>query len=146
VAEKRYDSILDTVGNTPLVRLARIGERVNARVYAKIERFNPGGSIKDRAATNMLLRKITSGQLDPAHSVVVESSSGNLGIGLAQLCRYFGMRFICVVDPKTPEPTLAILKAYGATIEVVQQPDPVSGEYLPSRLARIRELYAARLL
>lgn len=139
---KGYDGILDTVGNTPLVRLARVGARSGVNVFAKVERFNPGGSIKDRAAISMLLNEVRSGVLDPAHSVVVESSSGNLAIGLAQLCRYYGMRFICVVDAKTPEQTLNILRAYGVVIEVVDDPDPVSGEFLPARLRRIQELIA----
>lgn len=137
---KRHDSILDTVGNTPLVRLARISERLDVEVFAKVERFNPGGSIKDRAARSMLLGKITSGELDPSRSVVVESSSGNLAIGLAQLCRYFEMPFICVVDPKTPAHSLAVLQSYGVTIEMVTKPDSDSGEYLPARLRRVREL------
>src|SRR4051794_22405714 len=95
-----FNGILGTIGNTPLVRLDRIGEKVGARVYAKLERFNPGGSIKDRAAISMIGDKVRTGELDPARTVIVESSSGNLGVGLAQLCRYYGMRFICVVDPK----------------------------------------------
>lgn len=136
------NGILDTVGNTPLLSLRRISERVGAQVFAKVERFNPGGSIKDRAACSMLLEKVTTGVLDPARTTIVESSSGNLAIGLAQLCRYFDMRFICVVDPKTPAQSLAILRAYGVTIEVVRDPDPVSGEYLPARLQRIGELVA----
>jgi 2,3-diaminopropionate biosynthesis protein SbnA len=135
-----HNGILDTVGNTPLVSLRRISERIGTQVFAKVERCNPGGSIKDRAAASMLLELVTSGELDPARSTVVESSSGNLAIGLAQLCRYFGMRFICVVDPKTPAQSLGILRAYGVTIEMVPDPDPESGEYLPARLRRIREL------
>jgi cysteine synthase A len=137
-----HNGILDTVGNTPLVSLRRISDRVGAQVFAKVERFNPGGSIKDRAATSMLLEKVRSGELDPARTTVVESSSGNLAIGLALICRYFDMRFICVVDPKTPAQSLSILRAYGVTIEVVQQPDPVSGEFLPARLQRVGELIA----
>jgi N-(2-amino-2-carboxyethyl)-L-glutamate synthase len=140
VERKRCNGILDTIGNTPLVRLDRISDRVSANVYAKLERFNPGGSIKDRAAVSMLLEKIQAGELDPSRSVVVESSSGNLAIGLAQLCGYFGLRFICVVDPKTPKQTLAILESYGVTVERVEEPDPDSGEYLPARLRRVREL------
>lgn len=136
----QYSGILDTIGNTPLVRLERISETVNARVYAKMERFNPGGSIKDRAATSMLLEKVRAGELESSRSVVIESSSGNLAIGLAQLCRYFGLRFICVVDPKTPEQTLAILRSYGVTVEQVVEPDAQTGEFLSVRLRRVREL------
>jgi cysteine synthase A len=138
-----YGGILDAIGNTPLVHLRRISDRVNAQVFAKLERFNPGGSIKDRPARGMLLAKIRTGELEPSRSVVVESSSGNLAIGMAQVCRYFGLRFICVVDPKTPEPTLAILRSYGVTVERVDQADAHSGEYLAARLRRVRELVAS---
>jgi cysteine synthase A len=140
VRRNKYGGILDTVGNTPLVRLKRISETVNAQVYAKMERFNPGGSIKDRAASSMLLAKVRAGELEPSRSVIVESSSGNLAIGLAQLCRYYGLPFICVVDPRTPEQTLAMLRSYGVTVERVDKPDPQNGEYLSVRLRRVREL------
>src|SRR4051812_11901293 len=143
VKGKVHTGILDTIGDTPLLEFERIFTDVPFRVLAKMESFNPGGSIKDRTALNMLLGKIRKGELDPARSVVVESSSGNLAIGLAQICRYYGLRFICVVDAKTTEHNLAILRAYEATVEVVSAPDPETGEYLPRRLERVRELVAA---
>ncbi|MDU0289833.1 2,3-diaminopropionate biosynthesis protein SbnA [Saccharothrix longispora] len=134
--------ILSTVGSTPLVELERFSVELDLQVHAKVEKFNPGGSIKDRTAVAMLLDKLYTGELDPARSVVVESSSGNLAIGLAQLCRYFGLRFICVVDAKTTGHNVKILRAYGAEVEVVTTPDPETGELLPARLARVRELVA----
>ncbi|WP_329533019.1 2,3-diaminopropionate biosynthesis protein SbnA [Streptomyces sp. NBC_01450] len=130
------------MGNTPLVELERLLPGFEARVFAKIERFNPGGSIKDRSGLSMLSSAIESGELVRGRSVVVESSSGNLAVGLAQICRYFGFRFICVVDGKTTEQNLAILRAYGAEIEVVTERDELTGEYLPMRLRRVRELVA----
>ncbi|MGW4976846.1 2,3-diaminopropionate biosynthesis protein SbnA [Streptomyces mirabilis] len=130
------------MGNTPLVELERLLPGFEARVFAKIERFNPGGSIKDRSGLSMLSSAIESGELVPGRSVVVESSSGNLAVGLAQICRYFGFHFICVVDGKTTEQNLAILRAYGAEIEVVTERDELTGEYLPMRLRRVRELVA----
>jgi N-(2-amino-2-carboxyethyl)-L-glutamate synthase len=134
--------ILATVGNTPLVELQNLFPGCGLRVFAKMERFNPGGSIKDRSALSMLLAKIHCGELQPGRSVVIESSSGNLAIGIAQICGYYGLRFICVVDAKTTEQNIAILKAYQASVEVVTNPDPVTGEYLPVRLRRVRELMA----
>ncbi|MGW6913951.1 2,3-diaminopropionate biosynthesis protein SbnA [Kitasatospora sp. NPDC054939] len=134
--------ILDTIGRTPLVELDGLMRGSGFRVFAKVERFNPGGSIKDRSGLNMLLGKIRSGELIPGLSVVVESSSGNLAIGMAQICRYFGLQFISVVDAKTTGQNLAILRAYGATIEMVSTPEP-DGEYLPGRIRRVRELLAA---
>ncbi len=132
--------ILSTVGDTPLVELERLLDGSLLRVFAKLERGNPGGSIKDRSALNMLLHAIRSGELIPGKSTVIESSSGNLAIGIAQICRYFGIRFICVVDARTTEQNLAILRAYQAQIEIITEPDPVSGEYLPQRLRRVAEL------
>jgi cysteine synthase A len=73
-------------------------------------------------------------------TVVIESSSGNLGIGLAQACRYLGLRFICVVDPKTVAQNIHILRAYGAEIDLVAKPDPVTGEFLQARIERVHTL------
>jgi cysteine synthase A len=135
--------ILGTIGNTPLVKLERLAGGSSIQVFAKLERFNPAGSIKDRAAISMLHEKIKTGELEPGRSVIIESSSGNLGIGLAQACRYFNMRFVCVVDAKTTRQNMAIMRAYGAEVEVVTEPDPGTGEFLSTRLARVRELLAA---
>ena len=88
--------VLATIGATPLVELAKLDPDSSFRTYAKLESHNPGGSIKDRSALEMLRDRICDGRLVPGRSVVVESSSGNLGIGLAQVCGYFGIRFICV--------------------------------------------------
>lgn len=133
--------ILSTVGRTPLVRLHRLYP--DHPVYAKVERFNPGGSVKDRSAVGMLVELIESGRIVPGRSVVVESSSGNLAVGIAQVCAYFGVRFVCVVDAKTTQQNRAVLRALGAEIEVVTARDPATGEYLPMRLARVRELVEA---
>lgn len=138
-----HQGILSTVGNTPLVRLDRLFPGTSQQIYAKLERFNPGGSIKDRAALNMLRGRVEAGELVPGRSVVIESSSGNLAIGLAQICAYYGIRFICVVDPKTTRQNLAILRAYQAEIEMIGAPDPATGEYLPARVRRVRELLAS---
>ncbi|MEE1790124.1 2,3-diaminopropionate biosynthesis protein SbnA [Streptomyces sp. BE308] len=138
---KRSNSgILGTIGKTPLVKLERMFPEGQSEVFAKIERFNPGGSIKDRSGLNMIVEALRSGEITPGRSVVVESSSGNLAVGLAQICRYFGLRFICVVDAKTTEQNLAILKAYRAEVEVVDERDAATGEFLPVRLRRVREL------
>ncbi|MFJ7156722.1 2,3-diaminopropionate biosynthesis protein SbnA [Streptomyces sp. NPDC101118] len=132
--------ILSAVGGTPLVELDRVVPGFTSRVFAKIERFNPGGSIKDRAALSMVLGRIRTGELIPGRSTVVESSSGNLAIGLAQLCAYFDLRLIVVVDARTTDQNIGILHAYGAEVEVVTEPDPVTGELLPMRLRRVAEL------
>ncbi|WP_419995136.1 2,3-diaminopropionate biosynthesis protein SbnA [Streptomyces boninensis] len=136
----RLKGILSTIGGTPLIELERLLPGTDFRVYAKVERFNPGGSIKDRSALGMVLGKLAAGVLVPGKSTVVESSSGNLAIGLAQLCAYAGLRFICVVDSRTTRQNIAILRAYGAEVDIVTEPDPVTGELLPQRLRRVAEL------
>jgi cysteine synthase A len=132
------DGVLGAVGHTPLVPLRRAGGG-RLRVFAKLEGHNPGGSAKDRPALNILRDAVDAGLVRPG-TVVVESSSGNMGIGLAQVCRFLELRFICVVDARTTEQNLRILRAYGAEVEVVEQPDPETGEFLPARLRRVREL------
>ena len=114
MGKETISGILGTIGNTPLVKLERLLHGSSLQVFAKLERFNPAGSIKDRAAVSMLTERIQNGALEPRRSVIVESSSGNLGIGLAQACRYYGLHFVCVVDAKTTSQNLAILRAYGA--------------------------------
>jgi 2,3-diaminopropionate biosynthesis protein SbnA len=133
------EGVLSTIGDTPLVLLKRLIPASGFHLYAKLESFNPGGSIKDRPALRIIEESLRSGAIGPG-TVVVESSSGNMGIGLAQACRYHGMRFICVVDSRTVEQNLRVLRAYGAEIEVVTEPDPVSGELLQARLNRVQAL------
>jgi cysteine synthase A len=134
-----HKGILSTIGDTPLVRLDRLLPSAGFQVHAKLEAFNPGGSIKDRPALVILEEALRSGEIGPG-TVVVESSSGNMGIGLAQACRYHGLRFICVVDPKTSAQNLRVLRAYGAEVDLVTEPDPVSGELLQARLNRVQAL------
>lgn len=143
VEKTKLNGILAAVGSTPLVELRSFSSSRNISVYAKMEGFNPGGSVKDRTAVSMLLGKIQNLELDPTRSVVIESSSGNLAIGLAQICRYFGLRFVCIVDARTPSHNLSILNAYGAVVEVINEPDSETGEYLPARLRRVEELMSA---
>lgn len=133
------DGILSTIGNTPLIPLSRLMPSARFRLYAKLEALNPGGSIKDRPALAILEEGFRSGEIGPG-TVIVESSSGNMGIGLAQACRYHGLRFICVVDPRTSEQNIRVLRAYGAEVDLVAEPDPVSGEFLQARLNRVQKL------
>jgi N-(2-amino-2-carboxyethyl)-L-glutamate synthase len=131
--------ILSTIGNTPLVGLTRLFADAPYRVFAKLEGFNPGGSIKDRASYNILKNALESGIIQPG-ATVIESSSGNMGIGLAMACSMLRLKFICVVDPKTTKQNIEILKAYGAAVDLVSEPDPATGEYLEARLNRVRTL------
>ncbi|HEX8089386.1 MAG TPA: 2,3-diaminopropionate biosynthesis protein SbnA [Blastocatellia bacterium] len=137
-----YEGILSAIGNTPLVKLNRIFDDNRFGLFAKLEAFNPGGSMKDRPAISIINHALESGKIRP-DTVVIESSSGNMGIGLAQVCSSLGLRFICVVDPKTTKQNIDILKAYGAEVDLVTEPDPVTGEFLQARIDRVKALLAS---
>jgi cysteine synthase A len=137
-----HNGILSTIGNTPLVGLSRLFKNLHFDLYAKLEAFNPGGSVKDRPAFRIIKNAMEQGLISSG-ATVVESSSGNMGIGLAQACAYFGMRFVCVVDPKTTAQNIHILRAYGAEIDLVSCPDAVTGEFLQARIRRVHDLLDA---
>lgn len=128
-----------TVGGTPLVKLDRLVERRDIRVWAKLEEFNPGSSTKDRTAAALVDEGIASGLLREGVSVV-ESSSGNLGIALSRECLLHGWPFHCVVDPRANARTVAIMKAFGAIVHLVPEPDPATGDWLAARRNKVREL------
>jgi N-(2-amino-2-carboxyethyl)-L-glutamate synthase len=134
--------ILSAIGNTPLVELKKIYSFSHFRLFAKMEGLNPGGSAKDRPAISILEHGLETGAVQPG-GVVIESSSGNMGIGLAQACAYYGLHLICVVDSKTTSGNLQLLRAYGAEVEIVTKADPDTGEFLQARLARVQELLVA---
>lgn len=136
------DGILETIGQTPLVRLRRYLDRPDVELWAKLEMANPGGSAKDRPATRMLEEARRRGVVRET-TLIVESSSGNTGIGLAQYCRYHGLRFCCVVDPRIQPQNLAILEALGTEVVMVEEPDPRSGDFLVARLKKVREILVA---
>ncbi len=134
-----YEGILSAIGNTPIVRLERIFPDIDFSLYAKLEALNPGGSMKDRPAVRIIKDGLERGAINE-DTVIVESSSGNMGIGLAQACCYYGLRFICVADAKTSAQNIRLMKLYGAEIEIVTEPDAVTGELLQARLNRVQEL------
>jgi cystathionine beta-synthase len=116
------DSILDTVGETPLVRLSRIAAGLKPQVVAKVEYFNPGGSIKDRVAMRMVEAAEADGRLEPG-GTIIEPTSGNTGTGLAIAARIKGYRVIAVMPDKMSKEKIDLLRAYGA--EVVVTPTDV---------------------
>jgi 2,3-diaminopropionate biosynthesis protein SbnA len=138
---KEVRGVLAAVGHTPLVALERLFPDSGLRLYGKLEALNPGGSIKDRPALLIIEEGLRSGEIAPG-ATIIESSSGNMGVGLAQACLYHGLRFICVVDPKAAEQNLQVLRTYGAEIETVDEPDRETGEFLPARLRRVEALCA----
>lgn len=131
------NGVLDAIGHTPMIRLDRYLDDPSIELLAKLECGNPGGSAKDRPARQMLEDAINRGDVT-CDSTIIESSSGNMGIGLAQACRYHGLRFICVVDPRTQGQNLAIIQALGGEIEMIHQ--PLGGDFLAARIAKVCEL------
>ncbi|MFC4075651.1 2,3-diaminopropionate biosynthesis protein SbnA [Salinithrix halophila] len=131
-------SVLDCVGNTPLVSLDRLFPDPGFHVIAKLELMNPGGSMKDRPARFIIQQGLKNGTIPPdAH--IIESSSGNLGVAIAMTAKVYGLKFTCVVDPKTTKTNVNILRQLGANVEIVQEPDDQGG-YLKTRIQRVKEL------
>lgn len=135
-------NLFSIIGNTPLVQLSKLfANDRGIKVHAKLELLNPGGSAKDRSAARIITEAWNEGAIGPG-SVIIESSSGNMAISLAAICSYLGLRFISVVDPKATKQNIRIMRSYGADIELVEEADPETGEFLPARLNRVRELTA----
>ena len=119
------DSILGTIGNTPLVKLNKITNEIDALVLAKLESFNPGNSVKDRMALKMIEDAEADGRLKPK-GTIVEGTSGNTGMGLALAAIVKGYNLICVSTDKQSKEKFDVLRAVGA--EVVVCPTDVSPE------------------
>ncbi len=131
-------SILDLFGNTPMVKWRP--RRSNWDLYLKLEKYNPGQSIKDRAALNMVLDAEANGRLKPG-GTIIEASSGNTAIGLAIIAAIRGYRFVAVLDPYVPSEKVNLIRAYGA--EIVNF-DPPATMDLGAALIQ-RETYASEL-
>lgn len=123
-----YDSILDTIGNTPLVRLHHIEKMFSLpyHLYAKVESFNPSGSVKARIALMMLKEGLKQGLIDK-DTVVIEATSGNTGIGLAFACSYYHLRFICIMPSSMSIERQKMIKAYGGEIVLTDAKDGMKG-------------------
>lgn len=115
---KYYENILDTVGSTPLVKLHKVSKGLKPLILAKVECFNPGGSVKDRPALRMVEAAEKQGLLKPG-GTIIEPTSGNTGTGLAQIAAVKGYRCILVVPDKVAQEKINLLKAYGAEVVVV---------------------------
>src|SRR5256885_3715929 len=118
--------MIDLVGNTPLVKLSSVTAGLAATVLAKIEYFNPGGSVKARIAVRMIEAAERSGELRPA-GTIVEPTSGNTGVGLAIVAQRKGYRCVFVCPDKVSQDKINVLRAYGA--EVVVCPTAVAPEH-----------------
>jgi len=125
-ASQIADSLLDLVGDTPMVRLGRVGRDLECDLAAKVEMFNPGGSVKDRPAIAMIEAAENDGLLEPG-GTIVEPTSGNTGVGLAIVAAQRGYQCIFVMSDKMSPEKVALLRAYGA--EVVVCPTAVPPEH-----------------
>jgi len=123
------ENILETIGNTPLIKLNKITSEVDALVLAKVEFFNPGSSVKDRMALQMVEDAESDGRLEPG-GTIVEGTSGNTGMGLALAAIIKGYKLICVTTDKQSKEKIDILRAVGAEVIIcptnVEPDDPRS--------------------
>jgi cystathionine beta-synthase len=135
---REYPSVLELVGNTPIVRLDKIGREVEPRLLAKLDYLNPGGSVKDRIGLGMIEQAEREGKLRPG-GTIVEPTSGNTGVGLAIAAAQKGYRCIFVMPDKMSQEKIAMLRAYGAEVVItptaVEHDSPESYYSVSSRLA-----------
>lgn len=129
-----YSSVTELIGDTPAVRLNRLVGPEDAEVLVKLEKMNPSGSVKDRAALGLILDAEAKGLIAPG-SVIVEPTSGNTGIGLAMNAAAKGYRLILVMPDNMTAERIALLRGYGA--EVVLTP---AAERMPGAIAKARQL------
>jgi cystathionine beta-synthase len=132
-----YDSLIDVVGGTPLVRLRSVAGQMPGEVLAKVEYMNPGGSVKDRIALRMITAAEESGKLRPG-GTIVEPTSGNTGVGLAIVASQRGYNCLFVVPDKVAQDKISVLRAYGA--EVVVCPTTVAPDHPDSYYSVARRL------
>lgn len=133
-----HQSIACCIGNTPLVSLSRLFGDGGVRVNAKLELLNPGGSVKDRPAKFIIEQGLRDGTIPPGGHLI-ESTSGNLGVALAMLCRVYGLELTCVVDPNISRTNLQIMRCFGANVDMVREKDNQGG-YLETRIRRVKTL------
>ena len=112
--------ITDLVGRTPIVKLTRLGTDPEVELFAKVEAFNPGGSVKDRIGVAMIEAAEREGRIEPGRSTIVEATSGNTGIALAFVCAAKGYDLILTLPQGMSREREALLRLYGATVEMVE--------------------------
>ena len=135
---KFYENILDLIGNTPMVKLVKVADKNSAQIFAKLEMFNPGGSVKDRIALNMIEQAEKKGLLKPG-SVIFEPTSGNTGIGLAIVGAVKGYKVVLTMPEAMSQERIQILQSFGA--EVILTP---AKEGMIGAVEKAREIIATR--
>lgn len=134
-----YDNILQTIGNTPLVRLNKLTSGIESKIYAKCEYFNPAGSVKDRIGIYIIEQAEKRGELKPG-ATIIEATSGNTGAGLAIVAALRGYKCIFVMPDKMSQEKISFLQAFGATVVLcptaVEPEDPTSYYSVAKRLVK----------
>lgn len=134
------NSILNEVGNTPLINI-EIQDIPNINLYAKLEFYNPTGSVKDRAA-NYIIKKLLDSREINQNTTLVESSSGNFGVALSSYCKEYGLKFYCVVDPNITYTNEMLINTMSTLVYKVTEKDS-SGGYLLNRIKKVKELVSS---
>ncbi|MGH7523203.1 MAG: pyridoxal-phosphate dependent enzyme [Gemmatimonadales bacterium] len=135
--QEPYDSVLDTIGWTPLIRLSRLARGISTPVYGKAEYANPGGSVKDRIGLAIIEGAERAGELKPG-GVIVEGTGGNTGVGLAIAAAIRGYRCIFTMPDKMSQEKVRLLKAYGA--EVVTTPTAVPPDHPENYIMKAKQI------
>jgi cysteine synthase A len=123
---KIYNNVLETIGETPLIKLNRLTQSTNATVVAKLESRNPGGSVKDRICLSMIVEAEKQGLIKP-DTTIIEPTSGNTGIGLAMVAAVKGYKLILTMPETMSIERRSLLKAYGAQLVLTPGPDGMGG-------------------
>jgi len=138
--KKFNQNILDVIGNTPIVKLNKVGNHVSSDIYVKLEYLNPGGSIKDRMGVYLCQKAVERGDLKPG-GTIVESTSGNTGVGIALFAAIHGYNCVFVMADKQSQEKIDNLKAYGAKVIVcptnVEPEDPRSYYSVAAKLGKL---------
>lgn len=139
IIPRPVDDILQAVGNTPLVRLNRLGKDLKTQIYAKLEYLNPGGSIKDRMAVYILNKAMAEGKIGP-DTVIVEATSGNTGVAVAMFGAVHKRRVILTIPDKMSDEKINTLRGYGAEVHICPTAVPAeSPESYYSTAVRLAE-------
>lgn len=133
------NSILEIIGNTPLIKLSKLSKKYHFSIYAKYELHNPAGSIKDRTALN-IMKNLLSKNLINKTTTIIESSSGNMAVALAMICNNYNLKFIAIVDIKTTKQNIDIIKSYNGEVILIDKEDFKTGTLLSARLNKVSEL------
>ena len=125
---KIYNNICELIGNTPLVRLEKLEKKYKIPniLIAKLEKFNPGGSSKDRIAYEIILDGLKKGKIN-SKTTLIEATSGNTGIGLAMVCAYFNLKLIIIMSESVTIERIKLLQLYGATVILPKKEDGIEG-------------------